>query len=129
MVLSLLCRHPATGYVQGINDLVTPFLAVFLSEHFLGPMEDWDIDSLAEERILEVGPNPIPKQYPRNSLNTTTDTLILRYSVAIPLQKNAVSRCTKTLNPKQHPRPKQYSHTSLCPDPSSDLDKAEPIPT
>eukprot|EP00884_Botryococcus_braunii_P016775 jgi/Botrbrau1/3781/Bobra.0183s0016.1 len=26
-------RHPASGYVQGINDLVTPFLAVFLSEH------------------------------------------------------------------------------------------------
>jgi hypothetical protein len=23
-------RHPASGYVQGINDLVTPFLVVFL---------------------------------------------------------------------------------------------------
>ena len=23
-------RHPASGYVQGINDLVTPFLMVFL---------------------------------------------------------------------------------------------------
>jgi len=29
-------RHPATGYVQGINDLATPFLYVFLSE-LLGP--------------------------------------------------------------------------------------------
>lgn len=25
-------RHPASGYVQGINDLVTPFLTVFLHE-------------------------------------------------------------------------------------------------
>jgi hypothetical protein len=25
-------RHPASGYVQGINDLVTPFFIVFLSE-------------------------------------------------------------------------------------------------
>ena len=26
-------RHPASGYVQGINDLTTPFLAVFISEY------------------------------------------------------------------------------------------------
>ena len=26
-------RHPASGYVQGINDLVTPFFVVFLSYH------------------------------------------------------------------------------------------------
>ena len=26
-------RHPASGYVQGINDIVTPFIVVFLSEH------------------------------------------------------------------------------------------------
>jgi hypothetical protein len=25
-------RHPASGYVQGINDIVTPFLIVFLSD-------------------------------------------------------------------------------------------------
>lgn len=25
-------RHPASGYVQGINDLLTPFFVVFLSE-------------------------------------------------------------------------------------------------
>ncbi|KAL4288515.1 hypothetical protein AHAS_Ahas19G0293900 [Arachis hypogaea] len=32
----LAIRHPASGYVQGINDLVTPFLVVFLSEHLQG---------------------------------------------------------------------------------------------
>ena len=26
-------KHPASGYVQGINDLVTPFFVVFLSQH------------------------------------------------------------------------------------------------
>lgn len=30
-------RHPASGYVQGMNDIVTPFLAVFLGER-LGSM-------------------------------------------------------------------------------------------
>jgi hypothetical protein len=30
-------RHPASGYVQGMNDIVTPFLAVFLGER-LGNM-------------------------------------------------------------------------------------------
>ena len=27
-------RHPASGYVQGINDLVVPFLFVFLTEFY-----------------------------------------------------------------------------------------------
>ena len=26
-------RHPASGYVQGINELVTPFVSVFLSAY------------------------------------------------------------------------------------------------
>lgn len=26
-------RHPASGYVQGINDLVTPFFIVFVCEY------------------------------------------------------------------------------------------------
>ena len=26
-------RHPGSGYVQGMNDLVTPFFVVFLSYH------------------------------------------------------------------------------------------------
>ena len=25
-------RHPGSGYVQGMNDLVTPFIAVFVDE-------------------------------------------------------------------------------------------------
>ncbi|XP_058094214.1 GTPase-activating protein GYP1-like [Magnolia sinica] len=40
-------RHPASGYVQGINDLVTPFFIVFLSEHLEGNMENWSLKELA----------------------------------------------------------------------------------
>ncbi|RWR96780.1 Rab-GTPase-TBC domain-containing protein [Cinnamomum micranthum f. kanehirae] len=47
-------RHPASGYVQGINDLVTPFLIVFLSEHFEGSMENWLISDLSPSTISNV---------------------------------------------------------------------------
>lgn len=33
-------RHPASGYVQGINDLVTPFFEVFLSAYIGEPTRD-----------------------------------------------------------------------------------------
>ena len=35
-------RHPASGYVQGINDIVTPFLIVFLSDYI-----EINLDTLA----------------------------------------------------------------------------------
>ena len=40
--------------MQGINDLVTPFLAVFLSEHFSGSIDGWDLSTVPPERMLEV---------------------------------------------------------------------------
>lgn len=69
-------RHPGSGYVQGINDLLTPFFVVFLNEYteigkltsfihkttrlnstlsFLLEIQNFDIDSLAEtqRRALE----------------------------------------------------------------------------
>uniref|UniRef100_A0A8C7P9Z9 Rab-GAP TBC domain-containing protein n=1 Tax=Oncorhynchus mykiss TaxID=8022 RepID=A0A8C7P9Z9_ONCMY len=39
-------RHPASGYVQGINDLVTPFFVVFLSEFVVEDVENFDVASL-----------------------------------------------------------------------------------
>ncbi|XP_047103811.1 TBC1 domain family member 22B isoform X2 [Schistocerca piceifrons] len=41
-------RHPASGYVQGINDLVTPFYVVFLQEVI---PEDSDIDNYDVESL------------------------------------------------------------------------------
>lgn len=39
-------RHPASGYVQGMNDLVTPFYVVFLQEYLpLGKYFTFGIDT------------------------------------------------------------------------------------
>lgn len=37
-------RHPASGYVQGINDLVTPFWQVFLGQYITDPEVDSGMD-------------------------------------------------------------------------------------
>ncbi|XP_073308925.1 uncharacterized protein [Primulina huaijiensis] len=47
-------RHPASGYVQGINDLVTPFIVVFLSEHLEGSVDTWSMGGLSPETISNV---------------------------------------------------------------------------
>lgn len=47
-------RHPASGYVQGINDLVTPFLIVFLEEYLEGNTESWNISHLSPETISNI---------------------------------------------------------------------------
>ncbi|KAK9288753.1 hypothetical protein L1049_017217 [Liquidambar formosana] len=47
-------RHPASGYVQGINDLLTPFLVVLLSEYLKGSVENWSILDLSPEQISDV---------------------------------------------------------------------------
>ncbi|KAK8934134.1 hypothetical protein KSP39_PZI014439 [Platanthera zijinensis] len=47
-------RHPASGYVQGINDLVTPFLIVFLDEYLEGNTESWNISHLSPETISNI---------------------------------------------------------------------------
>ncbi|KAG6393657.1 hypothetical protein SASPL_147902 [Salvia splendens] len=47
-------RHPASGYVQGINDLATPFLVVFLSEYLEGYVETWSMTDLPPEKMLDV---------------------------------------------------------------------------
>ncbi|GAA5913104.1 uncharacterized protein JCM6883_006523 [Sporobolomyces salmoneus] len=45
-------RHPASGYVQGINDLVTPFFQVFLSLYINSDPESFD-PSLLPPQVLE----------------------------------------------------------------------------
>ncbi|KAI8537340.1 hypothetical protein RHMOL_Rhmol09G0016100 [Rhododendron molle] len=47
-------RHPASGYVQGINDLATPFLVVFLSEYLEGSVDDWTTLDLPPEKISDI---------------------------------------------------------------------------
>ncbi|GAA5811905.1 GTPase-activating protein [Mucor flavus] len=46
-------RHPASGYVQGINDLVTPIFEVFLSSYIDEDPETYDVSQL-DEHVLSV---------------------------------------------------------------------------
>ena len=51
-------RHPASGYVQGINDIVTPFVVVFLSEYIELNLEALEVpaklDGLSEEELRNI---------------------------------------------------------------------------
>ncbi|XP_018322262.1 TBC1 domain family member 22B isoform X2 [Agrilus planipennis] len=46
-------RHPASGYVQGINDLVTPFFVVFLQEFIPNnePFETFSLNTLHQDKL------------------------------------------------------------------------------
>ncbi|KAI8337179.1 rab-GTPase-TBC domain-containing protein [Chlamydoabsidia padenii] len=46
-------RHPASGYVQGINDLVTPIFEVFLSAYIDTKPEEYDMNKL-NQNVLDV---------------------------------------------------------------------------
>lgn len=52
--ISRAIRHPASGYVQGINDLATPFLVVFLSEYLEGDIDNWLISDLSPDKISNI---------------------------------------------------------------------------
>ncbi|XP_062838308.1 TBC1 domain family member 22A isoform X1 [Anolis carolinensis] len=47
-------RHPASGYVQGINDLVTPFFVVFTCEYTEEEVENFDVSSLPTEVLQNI---------------------------------------------------------------------------
>jgi hypothetical protein len=48
-------RHPASGYVQGINDLVTPFFQVFLSAYIKEQdVENCVVDAISDEILAMV---------------------------------------------------------------------------
>lgn len=44
-------RHPASGYVQGINDLVTPFVVVLLAGTLEEPLEEVDVSAVDEAAL------------------------------------------------------------------------------
>lgn len=49
-------RHPASSYVQGINDLTTPLLVVFLADYYEGEdvLDGHVMNHLSEERLDEL---------------------------------------------------------------------------
>lgn len=60
LLTRILCvwnaRHPASGYVQGLNDLCVPFLITYLSEYITAPYEE--INAF-KEQLLILTPNVI----------------------------------------------------------------------
>lgn len=81
------CRHPASGYVQGINDLVTPFLAVFLSPHMEGSVEDQTDTDFPEEVP------PVSRLSPHSSCSQHTWSL-LPFRGKAPESSNSQGGCT-----------------------------------
>eukprot|EP00439_Symbiodinium_sp_Y106_P035088 s3618_g4.t1 len=47
-------RHPASGYVQGINDIATPFVVVLLASKLDCLPEDIDVDAATDEMLDSV---------------------------------------------------------------------------
>ena len=49
-------RHPASSYVQGINDLTTPLVAVFLSEYYDGQnvLDGHVMNQLTDQQLADV---------------------------------------------------------------------------
>lgn len=82
-------RHPASGYVQGMNDLVTPFFVTYLSEHVPG-------HSLEAVERLELGtlPDGLLQQVEADSfwsLFKLLDSIQDNYTFAQPGIQNLVS--------------------------------------
>ncbi len=49
-------RHPASGYVQGINDLAAPFILVFLAEYVYECSNPLNIYDFSEKDLDEISP-------------------------------------------------------------------------
>ena len=53
-------RHPASGYVQGINDLAAPLILVYLTE-FLPHLNQDNIYEISDKEIEEMSPESLIK--------------------------------------------------------------------
>ncbi|ESN94115.1 hypothetical protein HELRODRAFT_121441, partial [Helobdella robusta] len=47
-------RHPASGYVQGMNDLMTPFFVVFLNEYISSTIDTFKVDTLSRSDLQKL---------------------------------------------------------------------------
>ena len=63
-------RHPASGYVQGINDLVTPFFQVFLSAYISESDNQFSCPIISVNALEASDPEEFdPSLLPDNVLN------------------------------------------------------------
>ena len=61
ILFSWTMRHPASGYVQGINDLAAPLILVFLTEYINHPnqdniyeISDKDLEDIEFDNLIKV---------------------------------------------------------------------------
>lgn len=96
-------RHPASGYVQGMNDLVIPFFVVYLSEfmptHSLSELDHVNVSTLSEEVLQGVEADSFW------SLNKLLDSIQDNYTFAQPGIQSLVhllSRVMSRIDSKLH---------------------------
>ncbi|XP_075679773.1 TBC1 domain family member 22 [Dermatophagoides pteronyssinus] len=96
-------RHPASGYVQGMNDLVTPFFVTYLSEfvpgHSFNDVELFDVSKLSQESLSTIEADSYW------SFNKLLDSIQDNYTFAQPgIQRlvNHLSRVVSRVDKKLH---------------------------
>ncbi|KAJ3049575.1 GTPase-activating protein [Rhizophlyctis rosea] len=94
-------RHPASGYVQGINDLVTPFFQVYLQSYVKGDVERTDVDSISEETLTDIEADCFW------SLSKLLDGIQDNYTAGQPGIQRQISRLKELINRIDAPL---YSH-------------------
>lgn len=107
ILLMWALRHPASGYVQGINDLVTPFIVVFLREILLAKQ------AAASDLSASAPPTaPLSTQSSSSSISVTPaddrSSASLPTSLAIP-QSQTASDETPTQSPRSDGAGSDYS--------------------
>lgn len=89
-------RHPASGYVQGMNDLVIPFFVVYLSEFIpndsLTDLENFEVSSLSSEIIQGVEADSFW------SLNKLLDSIQDNYTFAQPGIQHLVNLLSRVMS-------------------------------
>lgn len=96
-------RHPASGYVQGMNDLVTPFFVTYLSEyvpeHSFANVESFDVSTLPAEILATIESDSYW------SFNKLLDSIQDNYTFAQPgIQRlvNLLGRVVSRVDNKLH---------------------------
>lgn len=89
-------RHPASGYVQGMNDLVTPFFVTYLSEfvpgHSFSDVESFDVSTLSDEILTSIESDSYW------SFNKLLDSIQDNYTFAQPGIQRLVSLLSRVMS-------------------------------
>eukprot|EP00761_Pharyngomonas_kirbyi_P002243 gb/GECH01002247.1/.p1 GENE.gb/GECH01002247.1/~~gb/GECH01002247.1/.p1 ORF type:complete len:211 (+),score=41.06 gb/GECH01002247.1/:1-633(+) len=100
-------RHPASGYVQGINDLATPFLVVFLKPHVEGEVLTADLQNISKESYGTVEADTFW------CFSKLLDSIQDNYTFAQPGIQRMVNRLEEVIERVDPPLQKHLAHHQL----------------